>query len=182
MRNLAAFSAEPVGGRPLYRAPGRSGLSFIGRFVAAVTVVAVGLSAGGCSFRLGSAVGNDEKKDDASDITGSISAIGSVVRIKDDTDLTDADMALARNAASDILTRGQKDASQPWENPETGARGSVTPLATTYTSEGRICRDFLASYVRGSNEGWLQGAACQQDKGETKGAWEIRHMKPWKRS
>jgi len=144
-------------------------------------MVAVGLSAGGCSFRMGSG-STDSKTDDISDVTGSISAIGSVVRIKDDTDLTDADMALARNAASDVLTRGQKDASQPWENPETGARGSVTPLASTYNSEGRVCRDFLASYVRGSNEGWLQGAACQQDKGETKGAWEIRHLKPWKRS
>ena len=100
------------------------------------------------------------------------------MRIKDDTNLTDADMALARNAASDILSRGAKDASQPWENPETGARGSVTPLATTYTSEGKVCRDFLASYVRGSNEGWLQGEACQQNKGP----WEIRQMKPWKRS
>jgi surface antigen len=62
------------------------------------------------------------------------------------------------------------------------ARGSVTPLASTYTSEGRICRDFLASYVRGTNEGWLQGEACQQNRGEAKGPWEIRHMKPWKRS
>ena len=40
----------------------------------------------------------------------------------------------------------------------------------------------LASYVRGTNEGWLQGEACQQNKGEAKGPWEIRHMKPWKRS
>jgi surface antigen len=119
--------------------------------------------------------GKDPRKDDASDVTGSITP---VIRSHDDTNLTDADLALARNAASDVLSRGQKDVSQPWENPETGARGSVTPLASTYTAEGRTCRDFLASYVRGSNEGWLQGAACQQDKG----SWEIRNLKPWKRS
>ena len=117
----------------------------------------------------------DKDKGDASDVTGSI---GPVTRISDDTNLTDADMALARNAASDILSRGGKDASQPWENPETGARGSVTPLATTYASEGKVCRDFLASYVRGTNEGWLQGEACQQGQGP----WQIRQMKPWKRS
>lgn len=116
--------------------------------------------------------------DDMSDVTGSIGTTEPAIRSHDDTNLTDADLALARNAASDVLTRGQKDASQPWENPETGARGSVTPLASTYTSEGVTCRDFLASYVRGSNEGWLQGEACQRDKG----AWEIRKMKPWKRS
>ena len=60
-----------------------------------------------------------------------------------------ADLAFARNAASDVLTKGDKDSSQPWENPETGARGSVTPLAQAYSSEGRTCRDFLASYVNG---------------------------------
>lgn len=138
-----------------------------------LTVILVGVSEGGCSFRLGSMF--DKDKGDPSDVTGSI---GPVTRIKDDTNLTDADMALARNAASDILSRGSKDASQPWENPETGARGSVTPLATTYSSEGRVCRDFLASYVRGTNEGWLQGEACQQGQGP----WEIRNIKPWKRS
>lgn len=139
-----------------------------------LAVAVIGMSGGGCSFRLGDMFGKD-KTPEASDITGSI---GPITRLRDDTDLTDADMALARNAASVILSRGGKDASQPWENPDTGARGSVTPLATTYSAEGRICRDFLASYVRGANEGWLQGEACQQNKGP----WEIRQMKPWKRS
>ncbi len=125
---------------------------------------------------MGTMFSKDTKKDDVSDVTGSI---GPILRSHDDTNLTDADLALARNAASDVLTSGQKDVSQPWENPETGARGSVTPLASTYTNEGRICRDFLASYVRGANEGWLQGEACRDGKGE---AWEIRNMKPWKRS
>ena len=60
-----------------------------------------------------------------------------------------------------MLTKGDKDSSQPWENPETGARGSVTPLAQAYSADGRTCRDFLASYVNGSTESWLQGAACQ---------------------
>ena len=124
---------------------------------------------------MGTMFSKEPKKDDALDVTGSI---GPILLSHDDTNLTDTDLALARNAASDVLTRGQKDVSQPWENPETGARGSVTPLASTFTSEGRTCRDFLASYVRGTNEGWLQGEACQQNKG----AWEIRHMKPWKRS
>ena len=89
---------------------------------------------------------------------------------------TDSDLAFARNAASDVLTGGLKDSSQPWENPETGARGSVTPLAEAYYSpDGRICRDFLASYVNGRSERWLQGAACQADHGR----WEIHTLKPW---
>ena len=92
---------------------------------------------------------------------------------------TESDLAFARNAASDVLTRGDKDSSQPWENPETGARGSVTPLAQSYASDdGRTCRDFLASYVNGRTESWLQGAACQAGHGR----WEIHTLKPWKRS
>ena len=78
---------------------------------------------------------------------------------------TEGDLAFARNAASDVLTKGDKDSSQPWENPETGARGSVTPLAQAYSSDGRTCRDFLASYVNGRSESWLQGAACQSGQG-----------------
>ena len=65
-----------------------------------------------------------------------------------------------------MLTKGDKDSSQPWENPETGARGSVTPLSQAYSAEdGRTCRDFLASYVNGRAESWLQGAALQGQPG-----------------
>jgi surface antigen len=92
---------------------------------------------------------------------------------------TDGDLAFARNAASDVLTKGAKDSSQPWENPSTGARGSVTPLATSYTAaDGRICHDFLASYVNGSSEAWLQGAACRSEHGR----WDIHTLKPWRKS
>ena len=90
---------------------------------------------------------------------------------------TESDLAFARTAASDVLTKGDKDSSQPWENPETGARGSVTPLAQAYSAEdGRTCRDFLASYVNGRTESWLQGAACKAGQGR----WEIHTLKPWK--
>ena len=91
---------------------------------------------------------------------------------------TESDLAFARTAASDVLTKGDKDSSQPWENPETGARGSVTPLAQAYSAEdGRTCRDFLASYVNGRAESWLQGAACKASHGR----WEIHTLKPWTR-
>jgi surface antigen len=105
------------------------------------------------------------------DVTGSIKAAPSRAPAP-----TPSDLAFTRNAASDVLTKGDKDSSQPWENPETGARGSVTPLAQAYSSEGRTCRDFLASYVNGHAENWLQGAACKSDRGR----WEIHTLKPWK--
>jgi surface antigen len=107
------------------------------------------------------------------DATGSIRAAPAKAK-----EPTDKDLALTRNAASDVLTRGDKDASQPWENPETGARGSVTPVASAYSSaDGRTCQDFLASYVNGDTQSWLQGAACKSGSGR----WEIHTLEPWRR-
>lgn len=105
---------------------------------------------------------------DEGELTGSIRAVA--------PEPTEGDLAFARNAVSDVLSKGDKDASQPWQNPQTGARGSVTPLAGAYAADrGRTCRDFLASYVNGKTERWMQGAACRS----TRGRWEISSMKPW---
>ena len=140
---------------------------------AAVTLILIGLAASGCSMtRPDNAFAKYTDKYSDDDVTGSIPT---AVRPKVPTD---SDLAFARTAASDVLTRGDKDASQPWENPETGARGSVTPIASSYAAEdGRTCRDFLASYVNGDTESWLQGAACKGGNGR----WEIHTLKPWKR-
>jgi hypothetical protein len=153
----------------LYRAWGRIGLSAFGARGAAVTVILIGLGAGGCSFN---------RSDGPFAKMGDNEVTGSLGPAKDPMP-TDKDLALTRDAASDVLTKGDKDSSQPWSNPETGARGSVTPLAQAYTSDdGRTCRDFLASYVNGKTESWLQGAGCQAGHG---GRWEIHTLKPWSR-
>ena len=151
----------------LYRARPRVGLSAIRPVAAIVTAILIGGMTGGCS--LGRNDGAFAQMD-GSEATGSI---GAAAR----TGPTDTDLAFARTAASEVLTKGSKDASQPWENPSTGARGSVTPLAQAYMAEGRTCRDFLASYVNGNSESWLQGAACRSG-----GQWEIQALKPWRRS
>ena len=64
-------------------------------------------------------------------------------------------------------------------DPATGARGTVTPIASAYQKDDRTCHDFLASYVKGAAQSWLQGEACKPIEGA---AWEVRSMKPWKRS
>ena len=144
-----------------------------------MTMILIGLGAGGCSVSRndngamnGPANGlmnGPLAKMDESDLTGSISQRALAP--------TDSDLAFARNAASDVLSKGDKDSSQHWENPETGARGSVTPISQSYAAEdGRKCRDFLASYVNGRTESWLQGAGCQTGRGR----WEIHALKPWR--
>jgi surface antigen len=160
---------------------GRS-LSVLGRAVSLAALLAAGGISGGCSmsYKLGSLF--DRNKGDASDVTGSISAPNSAKAQPSRTamaaDLEEGDLALARLAAADLLERDSKDSSQPWENPQTGARGMVTPVAATYADGGLVCRDFLASYVRDKTETWLQGDACKFGSGK----WEVRNMRPWKRS
>ena len=171
MRPFASQSAlQPQYRFALYRTWGRVGLSAIRPAGAVMTLILVGFGSGGCSFSRSD--GGAFAKMEDREVTGSITPpVSPPVP-------TEADLVFARTAASDVLTKGDKDASQPWENPETGARGSVTPLAQAYTSEGRTCRDFLASYVNGQSESWLQGAACQTGRG----GWEIHTLKPWRES
>ena len=170
MRPFASQSAlQPGCGLALYRTWGRVGLSAIGPGGAVMTLILIGLGSGGCSLSRPDAYA----RMDAANVTGSLSKQPGSPAVP-----TESDLAFARTAASDVLTRGDKDSSQPWENPETGARGSVTPLSQAYYAEdGRTCRDFLASYVNGRAESWLQGAACKASHGR----WEIHTIKPWTR-
>ena len=77
---------------------------------------------------------------------------------------------MRRAAASEVLRRGEKDASQPWENPQTGARGTVTPIASAYTQDGQTCRDFLASYVNGTRAVLAAGRGLRAAAGRLGGA------------
>jgi surface antigen len=138
-----------------------------------VAAVLSALAVSGCSYRLSSLGSND---DGDPPTTGSITAPAAAapaVATSGVSPRAEVDLAYARAAASDALARGGKDASVPWENPQTGAGGNITPLATSYNEGGLPCRDFLASYIHGGSQDWLQGAACRT----TAGAWEVRRLK-----
>lgn len=150
--------------------------------LAALAVASMG--SGGCSmsYQLGSLFGKNEGKtasaeSDLTETTGSTRASQMALRTEGDG-ISKADLAAARRAAAEMLAAGGKDSSAPWQNPETGARGMVTPITAAYTQDGLTCRDFLASIVRDRAETWLQGEACRIHHGK----WEVRTMKPWKRA
>ena len=138
-----------------------------------MAAAALGLALGGCSIDLDAI--SVLPKLDKPDITGSITK-------SNDAQASahlppEADLALTRAAVNEVLSSG-KNASVPWENQTTGARGTVTPLASAYTIDNTQCRDFLASYVAGGKESWLRGEACR----ESRGGWQVRALKPWIRS
>ena len=144
-----------------------------GRWHAALRLIprcALALTLGGCSFsyQLDSLFA---KKGEAEQ-TGAVRPTPKPVAEPP----AEGDLAIARAAVSEVLTRGGKDTSMPWENPSTGARGTITPLATASNQDGVTCRDFLASYVRNGTESWLQGEACRSGRGK----WEVRTLRPWK--
>ncbi len=88
------------------------------------------------------------------------------------------DLIHARSAITEVLSMGRKDFSTSWDNPKSGARGTVTPISTAYDQDGARCHDFLASYINGRTETWMRGEACQQPQGK----WEVKVLRPWKRA
>jgi surface antigen len=145
------------------------------RAQAIALALTLGSATGGCSlsYKLDSFMGKDSEKP----------AEAAVVRPaagppKQAASPSDGDLAYAKAAAAEVLARTDKNASQPWENPGTGARGTITATADAYTQDGFLCRDFLASYVRDGAESWLQGDACRIHQGK----WTVRTMRPLKRT
>jgi surface antigen len=154
------------------------------RFAASLgLLLAVGTTASGCSFsyQLGSLFGKEDEKpaavSPAPEITNGTRASPAAAKF-DDANVADTDIAAAGAAAARMMAAGSKGISQPWENPATGSRGMITPLATARDEDGFTCRDFLASLVRGEAEAWLQGEACRVHRGQ----WVVRSLKPWKRA
>jgi surface antigen len=175
---VLAYGVREVARRPLSRWPLYSGTrasrlrSRPHRFVTVAALLSA-FSAGGCAYQLDTA---SPKAEADVEQTGSIAgaerhAIAANVVAPSETDL-----AYARAVAADVVGHGAKDASIPWENPNTGAGGNITPLAASYSDGSLTCRDFLASYVRGQAQAWLQGEACRSAHGK----WEVRTLRPFK--
>ena len=134
-----------------------------------MTALLGAFTAAGCSYQLDSLFSKADLD---------VEQTGSTVRSAAATAAppSEVDLAYARAVAANVLAHAAKDSSIPWENPHTGASGNITPLAASYSEGAFTCRDFLASYVRGESEAWLQGAACRTREGK----WEVKSLKPLK--
>jgi surface antigen len=108
--------------------------------------------------------GGADAKADSSDLISALSTGA----------FSDDDLIIASMTTARLLARGK---GGPWENPQTGARGTITPVAAVHRDNGAECRDFLVSYVHDGAEAWMQGEACRAGAG----GWEVRSLKPWRR-
>jgi len=171
---VLACGNREAGRRCLYNGTGAPRLCWPLQRFAAVTALLGAFTAAGCSYQLDSLFSKADL---------GVEQTGSTIRPTDKAGHagtaappSEVDLAYARAVASDVLAHAAKDSSIPWENPHTGAGGNITPLAASYSEGTSTCRDFLASYVRGESEAWLQGAACRTREGK----WEVKSLKPLK--
>ena len=84
----------------------------------------------------------------------------------------------AQAALKEALARTDDGPSVPWDNPASGARGTVTPIASAFTKDGLPCRNFIASHVKDGVETWSEGLACRVSAN----VWEVKSVKQIKKS
>lgn len=158
-------------GRHLSYSPGTRARTV---FFQALLVAGVGAGLAGCGTL---APGLD------STVTGSIAPAPVAVAPgeKVPAGVTPGDWIAARRALAEALAARDSAPSVPWENADTATRGTVTPLALADTdgaskSAGK-CRAFLMSFVRDSDENWLQGEACRSGH-----SWQVDQARMLERS
>jgi surface antigen len=108
------------------------------------------------------------------DITGSLSLSSNGANAT----MSPVDWAIAKSALRQALGREEAGASQPWENPTSGARGTITPVAAIYEKGGFACRNFIVSHVRDDKETWYEGTACRLHRGQ----WDVTASRPLQKS
>ena len=115
--------------------------------------------------------------------------ISPLITAKDDTpgtapkpslvDLPDPeDWRRAKAALSTALDPQGNGALVGWDNPDSGNKGSFTPVGKAYPLNAGICRVFLAELDRKGDEQSIQGTACADKQGD----WTIAEAKPWKKT
>lgn len=149
--------------------------------------IAAGLIAmflGGCSMQLSSLLpggvsdtGPTVVRHASDDSTGSIPLQMASSR-EIPLGMSAIDWPHAQAALREALARTDEGPSVPWENPASGARGTVTPIASAFTKDSLPCRNFIASHVKDGVENWSEGVACRVGKN----VWEVKSVKSIKKS
>ena len=81
-------------------------------------------------------------------------------------------MAAAFNTALDTQISG---GSVTWQNPASGSRGSITPLRTFRTADGRWCREY-GQEIDGRRAVASSGSASPA---ATREGWRLKLERPW---
>ena len=148
---------------PCFRSFGRKRLARAFRFCAASCLPAI---LAGCSMAFPiSPLMSPVSKEDAAGAIPKAPLAG----------LLDAeDWRRAKAALSTALDPQGNGSLVGWDNPDSGNKGSFTPVGKPYPSEAGICRVFLAEVDCKGDEHAIQGTACSDMRGD----WKIAEAKP----
>jgi surface antigen len=91
------------------------------------------------------------------------------------TSMTDADWDKTKAALQAAMDPQNPGAAIMWSNAETGAHGSVTPVADAFVENKASCRSFVAGLSQTGPVQWYQGKGCQRGNG----SWGIVSVQPW---
>lgn len=129
------------------------------------------MSAGGCStgIPLPSLMANTS----ADDVTGSIRGVSPL-----SNSLDQEDWRRAKGAMGVALDPQGNGTAVTWENPQSKARGSFTPVGQAKAVDDKICRAFIAELAGSLKNETLQGDACRDRSGE----WSVGKVQPFRRA
>lgn len=189
MRRTYLGSKRDLPGRLSYHGTAQARISL--RWLVPAPLVALLLSffLGGCSIQLSSLLpggvsdqGPTQGPTVVRQQNADVNTTGSIPLQMTSTEMpagmSQTDWPHAQGALKEALSRTQDGPSVAWNNPTTGARGTVTPIASAFEQNGFPCRNFLASHVMNGIETWSEGTACRVHRGE----WEVKNVKPVKKT
>ncbi len=79
------------------------------------------------------------------------------------------DRLFARRAVSHGLEHKSSGETTSWSNPDSGNRGTITPVRTYQELSGRYCREYQQTVTVGGRTEQAHGTACRQPDG----SWKI---------
>lgn len=88
------------------------------------------------------------------------------------------DWQRAKVALSSALSSDGTGDAVPWDNPDSGAKGTFAAIGEAYATDTGTCRGFRAAIDRKEADDSLQGTACADKTGE----WVVTDVKPWNKS
>lgn len=96
--------------------------------------------------------------------TGAGTLLGAFLGSEIGKSLDRADMEYASRATERAYTAPMGE-TITWENPESGNRGSITPMKEGYTNAGDYCRKYQQTIVVDGQAETAYGTACKQADG-----------------
>lgn len=184
MRKASSGHERSGIGRLSYHGKAGARLSVASLLSAPIAAGLIAMLLGGCSMQLSSLLpggvsdnGPTVIRNASDDTTGSIPL--SMASARDiPMGMSAIDWPHAQAALKEALARTDEGPSVPWDNPASGARGTVTPIAAAFTRDGIPCRNFIASHVKDGIETWSEGLACRVSAN----VWEVKSVKPLRKS